>query len=126
MERVLFVAAFGIAVLCGLLLLLWIIQALRGKRAISGRMAATIVGMSGALWQAYVLNPAVGINLAYFLGPIALVSVLLILSRGLKDAMSEPPSEGPDVKIPAVAMRRSAGMSQELHEEQKKKIAAGE
>jgi hypothetical protein len=126
METALLVTAFGIAVLCGFLLLLWMINALRGKRSAAGRMAATTVAMSWAVWQVYVLNPAAGRNLTYILAPIACVSVLLILSWAAKDATSAPPSEGPDVKIPAVAMRQSAQPGIEWEADEQKKIAVGE
>jgi hypothetical protein len=126
MERALLVAAFGIAVLCGFLLLFRMINALRGKRSTAGRMAATTVAMSWAVWQAYVVNPVTGKNLTYLLAPIAFVSVLLILSWRAKDAMGEPPSEGPDVKIPAMAMRQSARLSHGLEEDKQKRIAVGE
>src|SRR5438105_4503857 len=107
METALLVAAFGIAVLCAFLLLFPIMNSLRGKRSTAGWMAVTTVGMSWAVWQVYVLNPVTGKNLTYFLAPIAFASVLLILSWGVKDAVSRPPSQGPDVKVPAMAMRQS-------------------
>ena len=79
MKTALLVAAFGIAVLCGFLLFLWIINAMRGKRSATGRMAGTIVGMSWAVWQVYVLNPVTGTNLAYVLAPIAMPFTMLRL-----------------------------------------------
>src|SRR5437879_396320 len=126
METALLVAAFGIAILCSFLLLFWNINAFRGKRSIAGRMAAATVGMSWAVWQVYVLNPVTGKNLAYLLSPIAFASVLLILSWGAKDAMSRPPSEGPDVKVPAMGMRHAARTGQVSEENEQKRIAVGE
>jgi hypothetical protein len=127
METVVLVAAFSIAVLCGFLLLFWMIRALRGKRSSVGRVVATIVGMFWAVWQVYVLNPAAGINLTYILAPIAFVNALLILSWGAKDAMSEPPSEGPDVKFPAMAMRQQpVELAHESEEDEQRKTAVGE
>jgi hypothetical protein len=126
METVVLMAALGIAVLCGFLLLFWIISALRGKRSKAGRVVAAIVVSFWAAWQTYVLNPAVGTNLTYFVVPIAVMSVLLILSWVISDVTSEPPSEGPDVKIPSMAMRHSAGTGQELEDDEQKNIAVGE
>ena len=125
METVLLVAAFGIAVLCAFLLLFGIINSLCGKRSTVGWMAVTTVGMSWAVWQVYVLNPVPGKNLTYLLAPIAFASVLRILSWAVKDAMSRPPSEGPDVKVPAMTMRKPAGLSHESEDEQGR-IAVGE
>jgi len=99
---------------------------MRGKRSKMGRMAATIVVMYWGVWQVYVLNPAVGTNLSYFLAPIAAVSILLILSWALRDLTREPLPGGSDVKIPAMAKRLPADGSQEMEEEEQKKIAVGE
>jgi len=125
-EIVVLTAAFGIAVLCGLLLLFWIVNAIRGKRSKIGQMAATIVVMYWGVWQVYVLNPAVSTNLSYFVAPIAGVSILLILSWAVRDATSEPTSEGPDVKIPAMAMRLPEHQTQEIEKEERKGIAGGQ
>ena len=126
MERLVLVAALGVAILCSILLLIWIIKAVRGKRSKAGRIAATMVVSFWAAWQTYVLNPAVGTNLTYFVAPIAVVSVLLILSWVIRDLMSEPPSEGPDVKIPSMAMRHSGGTGEESEEDEQKKVAVGD
>ena len=123
METVLLVAAFGIAVLCAFLLLFGIINSLCGKRSTVGWMAVTTVGMSWAVWQVYDLNPMIGKDLTYLLAPIAFAGVLLILSWGVKDAMSRPPSEGPDVKVPAMAMRQSAELANESEQDVQRKIA---
>ena len=86
-------------------------------------MAVTTVGMSWAVWQVYDLNPMIGKDLTYLLAPIAFAGVLLILSWGVKDAMSRPPYEGPDVKVPAMAMRQSAELANESEQDEQRKIA---
>jgi uncharacterized membrane protein YuzA (DUF378 family) len=126
METAVLIVAIGIAVLCGFLLLFWIISAFRGKRSTVSRMAAAIVGMSCAVWQVYVLNPAAGINLTYFMAPIIFATVLLVLFRAVKESTDKPSFEGPDVKTPAMAMRQLVETGQEVESVEGKKIAVGE
>jgi uncharacterized membrane protein len=126
METAVLVTAIGITVLCGLLLLFWIISAMRGKRSNAGRMAATIAGVCWGVWQVYVLNPAVGINLTYFMAPIIFATVLLVLSRAAKESTDNPSFEGPDAKTPAMAMRQLVETGQEVESIEGKKIAVGE
>ena len=108
METAVLIAALTTVVLCGFLLLFWIMKAMRGKRSPIGRVAAVIVGMSWALWQVYVISPEIGSRLAYFVVPLAAVAILMIISWSVQEITSkspEPPSKGPYLKIPAMAVR---------------------
>jgi len=128
-ETAILIAAFTTAVLCGFLLLFWIVKAMRGKRSQIGRVAAAIICICWALWQVYVLSPEIGSRLAYFVVPLAAVAILMIISWSVQEITSKSPdplSEGPYLKIPAMVLRLPEELSREAQAEEEKKVAVGE
>jgi hypothetical protein len=74
-----------------------------------------------ALWQSYLLNPVPAAWIAYLCVPGAIAGVLLILLSGIRDIRSDEPNDGPERRVPAMAMR----LPQTQDEEEELKLAAG-
>jgi hypothetical protein len=74
-----------------------------------------------ALWQSYRLNPVPAAWIAYLCVPGAIAGALLILLSGIRDIRSDEPNDGPERRVPAMAMR----LPQTQDEEEELKLAAG-
>jgi hypothetical protein len=120
-----FVAGVWIAfaISCAVLLFVLMIRAIRVGPPSFAKMTALALLVSVAVWQAYLLIPIVGRYLAYFLMPIAVGGVLFAFLWNLRDALKGSPSDGPDVKIPAVAKRLREEMEISEDREVHQKIA---
>ena len=103
-------------------LLLAFVRVLRGKQVGTLRSAAVMVLMIFALWQSYLLKPMPTVWAVYACIPAAIAGALLILLSGVREmASNEPPGEGPERRVPAMALR----VPQTQAEEEELKIAIG-
>ena len=102
-----------VAMFCVVLLLVWTLRAFRGSPFLLGRTTGVAVLACLAVWQIYLLNPAVGAQLAKFVLPFVVVAFLFAFFRNVREALRRSPSDGPDMKIPAMAKRREKLEDQE-------------
>jgi hypothetical protein len=99
------IACLALAMTCASLLLFGFLQAVRGKKTRILRSAAALILMIFALWQSYLLMPVPTVWIAYACTPAAIAGALLILLSGVREMTSDEPSDGPERRIPAMAMR---------------------
>jgi hypothetical protein len=113
--------SLALALASALFLLIAFVRILRGKNVKVLRSAAIMALMIFALWQSYLLNPAPAAWIAYLCVPAAIAGALLILLSGVHDMRSDEPDDGPERRIPAMALRAP----QPQEEDEDLKFAAG-
>jgi hypothetical protein len=113
-------ASLTVALTCALFLLIAFVGVLRGKNGKVLRSAAILTLMVFALWQSYLLNPLLASWTAYLCVPAAIAGALLILLSGIRDLRSDEFDDGPERRVPAMAMRVP-----EAQDEEELKVVAG-
>jgi hypothetical protein len=101
--------------------LLAFVRVLRGKKAGILRNGAALVLMVFALWQSYLLEPVPTAMIVYGCVPAAIAGALLIVLSGVPEMTSDEPGDGPERRVPAMALR----VRQTQVEEEKLKVAMG-
>ena len=114
-------ASLTVALTCALFLLIAFVGVLRGKNGKVLRSAAILTLMVFALWQSYLLNPLLASWTAYLCVPAAIAGALLILLSGVHDLRSDEPDDGPERRVPAMAMR----LPNTQDEDEELKLGAG-
>jgi hypothetical protein len=115
------ITSLTVSLACALFLLIVFVRVLRGKDGKVLRSAAILTLMVFALWQSYLLNPVPAAWIAYLCVPAAIAGALLVLLSGVHDMRSDEPDDGPERRVPAMAMRVPEGQD----EEEESKVVAG-
>ncbi|HET8921590.1 MAG TPA: hypothetical protein VFN26_01190 [Candidatus Acidoferrum sp.] len=102
-----------VAIICVVLLFVWTLRAFRGRPLFLGRTTGVAALASLAVWQIYVLSPTLGRRYAKFVLPVVVVAFLSTFFWNVREALGRSPSDGPDVKIPAMAKRKENPEDQE-------------
>jgi hypothetical protein len=121
MKALFAIACLAVAATSAWFLLSAFVRVLRGKKTQILRNAAAMVLMIFALWQSYLLKPAPTVWMVYACVPAAIAGALLILLSGIREVTSYEPGEGPERRVPAMALR----VPQPQHEEEELKVAVG-
>lgn len=117
------IACLAVAVTSALFLLLAFVRILRGKTVGILKSAAALVLMIFALWQSYLLKPVPTVWIVYACVPAAIAGALLILLSGGREMRSDEPGEGPERRVPAMALR--VPQTQDQDEDEELKVAVG-
>jgi hypothetical protein len=115
------IACLAVAVTSALFLLLAFVRVLQGKTVGILKNAAALVLMIFALWQSYLVKPIPTVWIVYACVPAAIAGALLILLSGVREIASDEPGDGPERRVPAMALR----VPQTQGEEEEVKVAVG-
>jgi hypothetical protein len=115
------ITCLAVTVIAASSLLLALMRVLRGKSVKVLRNTGLLAVMIFALWQCYLLKPALAVWSAYLCLPAAIAGALLILLSGADGMVSDEPEDGPERRIPAMAKR----WPQARDEEEELKFAVG-